>query len=99
MHNVILYCADECETTKCAYLQSSESFRGDLACEKCQFPFIYKGVKYENCTSVDQDQYSGYSTGYRYWCSTKTFANGNHVTGYWGYCQDYCAHGNVRNSC
>ena len=50
MQNMILYCADECETTKCAYLQSSESFRGDLACEKCRLPFIYKGVKYENCT-------------------------------------------------
>ena len=80
--------ADECETDTCSIVPSAESFYGDRACETCKFPFIYKGIKYETCTNVDQGPHSG-----GYWCSTQTFANGNHVTGSWGYCQDYCRQG------
>lgn len=48
---------DQCETTKCSVIPSAESFYGDEVCEQCQFPFIYKGIQYENCTNVDQDSY------------------------------------------
>lgn len=43
----------------------------------CQFPFDYKGVTYNRCTSVDT---SGSDGGQRYWCVT------NSTTGDWGYC-------------
>ena len=72
---------------------TAESFYGDRVCETCKFPFIYKGVKYETCTNVDQGPYSG-----GYWCSTQTFANGNHVTGSWGYCQEYCIQGSLKSN-
>ena len=67
---------DECDTTSCKTTSS-----GAELCERCQFPFIYKGITYENCTDIDQNGY---------WCSTKTFASGDHKMGFWGFCQDYC---------
>ena len=70
---------DECETTTC---RTSSS--GHKSCEMCQFPFKYKGITYNNCTNVDQDGY---------WCSTRTYPNGKHKTGFWGLCQNYCLKG------
>ena len=52
----------------------------------CVFPFTYKGVTYNTCTSVDHpEEYE--------WCSTKIDKNGNHVTEgvNWGVCRgDSC---------
>ena len=51
----------------------------------CAFPFIYKGQKYFECTSVEDPNN-------RSWCSIKTDENDIHVKGKntWGYCQEYC---------
>jgi len=77
-------CKDQCHTTKCKTIPSSKSLREKEVCEKCQFPFTYKGTTYHKCTNKDEGGF---------WCSTKTFANGDHVTGFWGYCQDNCYKG------
>ena len=47
--------------------------------QPCVFPFIYKGVTYNSCTSVDNDDYL--------WCATETL-DGNYVDGMW---KDCCA--------
>jgi len=52
---------------------------------ECQFPFVYKGVEYKTCTTVDSTQP---------WCATivKKDNNGKHVPSkkggenWWGYC-------------
>ena len=50
---------------------------GNEYCENCQFPFTYGGETFYNCTR----------TGYHLsWCSTKTFSNNVHMTGFWGAC-------------
>ena len=43
------------------------------------FPFTYKGISYDKCTTVDN---------VNPWCSTLTNAEGEHVDGEgkWGYC-------------
>lgn len=54
----------------------------------CVFPFTYKGVTYNHCTNIDHSEKLE-------WCSTKTDANGVHVSGggYWGVCEDVsCPH-------
>ena len=50
----------------------------------CQFPFIWKGVKYWGCTTVD-----GVPKGTP-WCSTKVTANFEHdiSDSYYGDCKD-----------
>ena len=45
----------------------------------CQFPFIYKNVKYESCTNITRN---------KYWCATTVNAT-NHLTS-WGYCNESC---------
>ena len=53
------------------------SLFGNEYCESCQFPFTYNGETFYNCTR----------TGYHLsWCSTKTFSNFEHMTGFWGAC-------------
>merc|ERR1719250_575054 len=47
----------------------------------CQFPFIIGSKTYDSCT-VDYDSAP--------WCSTKVDGDGNHISGYWGYCTDSC---------
>lgn len=46
---------------------------------ECNFPFIYHGMEYNNCTRVDATEP---------WCSIDTDDDDNHVTGSWGYCLD-----------
>ena len=43
--------------------------------KKCVFPFNYKGMRYNKCTSNSKP-----------WCATMTDANGNYIRGNWGYC-------------
>ena len=45
--------------------------------KKCIFPFKYHGVTYNQCIKKNHD---------RLWCSTKTDANDNHLTGEYGNC-------------
>merc|ERR1712013_843284 len=47
----------------------------------CQFPFIIGSKTYDRCI-VDYDSAP--------WCSTKVDGDGNHISGYWGYCTDSC---------
>lgn len=56
---------------------------GAHANQPCVFPFTFRGVKYNVCT-VDGDAQG------QLWCSTKTDAQGNHITGHWGHCADQC---------
>ena len=50
---------------------------------ECVFPFKFNGVSHSGCTT---------SGGYKPWCSTKTDANNNHVSGVdaWGTCDATC---------
>ena len=48
---------------------------------KCVFPFKWKSQSFSECTTEgDPDA--------KKWCSTKTDAQGAHVKGNWGYCDD-----------
>ena len=53
--------------------------------KKCQFPFIYKGEKYEACPPDPEDPNEN-------WCSTRTNADGKHVGGggHYGFCDNNC---------
>jgi len=62
-----------------------KEFNEEASPMACQFPFIYKGVTYNECTTVEED---------KPWCSTETNPTTNeHVGegGHWGYCfQENC---------
>ena len=53
--------------------------------KKCQFPFIYKGEKYEACPPDPEDPNEN-------WCSTRTNEDGEHVGGggHYGLCWNNC---------
>ena len=52
-------------------------------CQKCVFPFGYKGKKYYNCTNdgLDNDLT---------WCATDLNGNGNVERDEWGHCKPGC---------
>ena len=53
----------------------------------CVFPFIYRGVTYNGCTTKDDDDK-------RFWCSTETDGSSIHVgRDRWGYCPEDCTVG------
>ena len=58
---------------------------GIYAGTKCALPFIYKGIQYTGCTSVDSDDG-------KTWCSIKVDKEGKHVNqkGLWGHCNSMC---------
>jgi len=58
---------------------------GPASGSACVFPFNFGGVSHSKCTTIDGDT--------KPWCSTKTDANGDHVSGVgaWGYCEDNCS--------
>jgi alkaline phosphatase D len=58
-------------------VRTADSMGNGFFDRECNFPFIYKGVTYSNCTSVDRTQE---------WCSLETDSNNNHVSGRWGNC-------------
>ena len=50
--------------------------------EKCQFPYIYQGVKHHRCTTHD---------AHEYWCATEIQSSSlQYVEGKWGQCDDNC---------
>ena len=54
----------------------------------CVFPFIYNGIEYTACTTVENDGIA--------WCSTEVdVINGNYVGGKWGNCGPGCSGGKV----
>ena len=57
---------------------------GDKTNEPCVFPFIWNGVYYYGCTSVDN--------GGVPWCATQTLYDA-YVPGYWGNCEEGCPGG------
>ena len=61
----------------------------------CIFPFIYQGMKYENCTTFGSPSIADENQEL-YWCSTQTNSTTNeHVSGigYWGFChKTHCPH-------
>ena len=70
---------------KCLTPDSSDMCISDtVACtpdgveKKCAFPFIHKGVTYNQCT--------GDAEGVSLWCSTKNDANNNNLPNEFGYC-------------
>ena len=54
---------------------------GADAGKQCIFPFKYKGLIHNECTTAS----------YSYaWCSTKIDSNGDFVSGAWGHCGSRC---------
>ena len=78
-------CAKDCPAPK---LKPRPNPPNSFGCKteigtNCVFPFIYKGVKYSKCTTVDY--------GDTPWCSTRTDTEGNHYQGiFWGNCAQDC---------
>lgn len=70
-----------CQDSSCGW-GSSDVYR-QSAGMNCKFPFIYKGVTYDSCTSEDH---------FMPWCPTSLNYAGEVVagTGNWGNCADNC---------
>ena len=47
----------------------------------CVFPFYFKGVLYETCTSAEYTQN---------WCATKVGSNDSYINDEWGNCNSDC---------
>ena len=57
--------------------------RGPRLGEKCQFPFIFGGKTYNECTNdIDVDG--------QFWCSVRVDSERRHISGQWGYCDPSC---------
>ena len=66
-----------------------------LDCADCVFPFTYKG---KTCTGPKCCSFAG-DTG-KSWCSRKVDDDGNHIHGYYTYCEGMsCAHGKHIYTC
>merc|ERR1711879_258625 len=48
---------------------------------KCEFPFIYDGMKYDSCTSIENTVP---------WCATQTSDDWGYLQGNWGECSPEC---------
>ena len=68
-----LACTGSCET------------KGENGC--CVFPFIYKGIEYNSCTTEG-------ARGDKHWCAYSVFTSieNNLEMNDWDYCKDYCKH-------
>jgi len=55
--------------------------KGNEKGKDCVFPFIYKSIKYDFCTKVEEEDY---------WCYTEVDSGGKGVDGKWGYCDANC---------
>merc|ERR1719234_1338675 len=77
------YCDGECSASDSGSTVCSAT-SGPASGSTCIFPFNFDGVSYSGCATTDDDP--------RPWCSTKTDANNNHVSGVgaWGYCDANC---------
>lgn len=50
----------------------------------CQFPFTFNGLTFHGCTTA-------FDLQEKLWCSVNVSPDGQHVEGYWGYCDmDSC---------
>ena len=67
----------------------------------CVFPFTFEGKKYNTCTVVSKPVLEKYSdTLVKPWCSTGVDANGNYITGEWGFCDwDSCLFQTLDKEC
>ena len=74
-----------------AYIQTIEG--GPVVGAYCRFPFRYKDVEYNMCTSVDhQLTPDAIEAGQEEegWCATKVDAHGDYIPHHWGLCQPEC---------
>jgi len=70
----------ECKHS-CAVACFTNGTAGSGAGQKCEFPFMYGGIRYDSCTTID----SGIP-----WCSTKTGDDWGYLQGEWGECASGC---------
>jgi len=80
---------DDSSTTSCETETISVSTCTTTA-GQCVFPFRYKGVVYNGCTTVDRSSA---------WCSTSTDIAGEHIDGNEGTCPSSCPLSNESTSC
>jgi len=68
------------------YTQSGRGTKKTETNTACVFPFRYKGKTYNSCTT-DNSTFGGRNNG-KYWCSTATDSNDNHINGegFYGFC-------------
>lgn len=83
-------CDPECYTKECNYdeddcQEPAPCFTiGDTGVGEdvdCVFPFTYRGVQYDKCTTTNSDFA---------WCSTQISSRGEHVKDQWGECAKSC---------
>jgi len=60
-----------------------ETSSGPKTGSSCIFPFKYENVKYETCTSVDNNNVL--------WCPTRVNENREYISGEWGNCDPSCS--------
>ena len=59
-----------------------ETISGPQEDKICTFPFVYKQVQYNACTTIENEGMS--------WCSTETDDNNTYIDGKWGNCAEHC---------
>lgn len=81
------YCNNKCPNdaipTKSPTSNTCLTLGGQVIGKPCIFPFILNNKIYNSCTDILD------SSG-NYWCSTKVDIYGKHITGNWGYCNNFC---------
>jgi len=75
---------EDCDSSVCQVAKACLTESGPDAGNSCKFPFRFNGQTYNSCARFT---WSGQNYG-KYWCSTMTDRNGNHVNGQgnYGFC-------------
>jgi len=75
---------EDCDPSVCQVSEACLTESGPDAGNSCKFPFRFNGQTYYSCARYT---WSGQDYG-KYWCSTMTDRNGNHVNGQgnYGFC-------------
>ena len=86
-------CMKSCESSQnchqghnCHSDHECETESGPEPGRPCVFPFMYKGVRYNECTSVEWDQP---------WCAVEVDNYRLHIKGKWGNCKKTCNKGKI----
>jgi len=100
-------CNDSCYDSQNEPMEFDQENPGDCGTKpmECQFPFFYKGTKYDSCTNdllleypygdfidVNYDDFDGRTEETFYWCATQVLSDQTMQEGKWGICNpETCA--------
>lgn len=83
------YCTAECPVEPIHHCRTVGG--GPIVGAFCRFPFRYKDIEYNSCTTVDHMiASSDDAENHQGWCATKVDAHGDYVPHNWGVCEPDC---------